>query len=1379
MKTHMLHLRVGTHNVRGLTSHLDGLLDIWQTLNLHILLLQETNVNVHQSTIVERTLRTRGWHAFFSYGTGSHGKGTGILISSILIHQQQLLVNNNCIMRTRDGRGISLGITWMGLPMVLTSFYFPASSPIERASFMDLQVVPHLCATCTPTWGGSRVFRIVGGDFNFVDDPIMDQTAAGRPEAAVDKWREITGVGKKHHLVDLFRHLHPRVKAFSRYDRPNESARRLDRIYVSSSLASKSSSCTIGAITGGSDHHPIIAQVTSNHPQQMGKGRRRLRLNFLGDDDLRKSFGKWITQTLEKAPTTGPALWNWWMRFKRRLRETTIHHNHRLRKQARVDLAAAQKKLNVIKEAEMRGIPADIANLQASQKEWSKALKIMVGKQAFKERHHFLHDGERPSPAMTEQLSRPTSAYIIQSLQDPSGRKVTAGAKLAQLTCHTWSKISAEAKQTTRERRLRDRSVEEVLNSLNPATHFLADEAVVTGAIKIDMEEVLVAMKKGKSGLSPGLDGIPSELYRMYRDQFAPVLADLFTYLGSLDDLPTAFHEGLITVLHKKGDRQQPLNYRPISLLNTDYRLLAKVLANRFLGPMSRALPPSQTAFLLGRRIGENVQTFRALAELLMEKEETAYLLFCDFAKAYDTIDRSFLLQVMERTGVGWATLHWIKLLLSNTTSRALVNGFISNPEPFERGVRQGCPLAPLLYLFVAHSLFDLLEAKGHCLEMPGLTITSQQYADDIEIPVRSLDQIRGIKKTLDLFGKASGQLPNLTKCGIIQLGPVQDTPLPAAVEGIPVVSTAASLGFFFDRYGTSVRWAESRISVQKKMRRLAKLAVSAIGRGLAVSSYALSTFLYHAEYCALEDSPEGRQLLTDVHKWTAKLVDSKTPPEKSTRFVGIAAGQQCGTPSKGGFGVLPLNHHLDARHLYWVLQLYHHRERPWGKLAMTILTNRMPTISPLDIYSGDLDLGHVPYFLKKGFIALHKIKDVVTTRCPRSVGTWCCSVPLRNNPFLCMPTGERWDLDAGMAELLDELADLGVHSLGQLAGLLRHPQDLQQRDLVNALQRRLTPIRIRQGERWVHVDWMEQLRDTVQLVVPASWLRAVDEAHWQRHVDLDPIQAAQDAITVLMQNIGIFQGEKFCPLHLCSIKLLTEKLSCPHARQRRIVLWKRFFLAATGTDRLDPEWKSRIDKLFRSVWDLKWDNQYKEVLWRMVYNGLPTGQRMGNLNKPCPCGDERDHDIRHIFWDCPVAVHLRKEVMRSLPPEHQSIFNHNPSRLWLMWPIPKGVPREVWTVICLSMLVALDKGRKLLFALRETVPAVAQRIMVVNIRVSRHFWTLLHEVANYRLLRKSTTRQLSPTTSFFFVHERTKDAQIHVRHPVVHNMAVDPPAEG
>ena len=50
---------------------------------------------------------------------------------------------------------------------------------------------------------------------------------------------------------------------------------------------------------------------------------------------------------------------------------------------------------------------------------------------------------------------------------------------------------------------------------------------------------------------------------------------------------------------------------------------------------------------------------------------------------------------------------------------------------------------------------------------------------------------------------------------------------------------------------------------------------------------------------------------------------------------------------------------------------------------------------------------------------------------------------------------------------------------------------------------------------------------------------------------------------------------------------------------------------------------------------------------------------------------------------------------------------------------------------------------------------------------------------ANYRLLRKSTTRQLSPTTSFFFVHERTKDAQIHVRHPVVHNMAVDPPAEG
>ncbi|KXZ53738.1 hypothetical protein GPECTOR_6g655 [Gonium pectorale] len=115
--------------------------------------------------------------------------------------------------------------------------------------------------------------------------------------------------------------------------------------------------------------------------------------------------------------------------------------------------------------------------------------------------------------------------------------------------------------------------------------------------------------------------------------------------------MPLRFTDGVIKVLYKKGDPTAPGNYRPISLLNTDYRILAKALATR-LGPaLSAAISAEQTAFLPGSLIGSNIFALRHLPHLLRRQGRSAIVAFLDFAKAYDTVHRDFLLAAMEELG--------------------------------------------------------------------------------------------------------------------------------------------------------------------------------------------------------------------------------------------------------------------------------------------------------------------------------------------------------------------------------------------------------------------------------------------------------------------------------------------------------------------------------------------------------------------------------------------------------------------------------------------------------------------------------------------------------------------------------------------------------
>ena len=261
---------------------------------------------------------------------------------------------------------------------------------------------------------------------------------------------------------------------------------------------------------------------------------------------------------------------------------------------------------------------ASAADLPACLQEWREAdaalstiMKQQARDVATVARKVGIQDGERPSPLLTALVKPPHSKTAVAALHAPGGRLITHGPAMADCDVRHYAAISAQPVTS---------AVAEaaVLAELRlQAKPVPPDLAAAAGAPDVSVQELLHAISNTTPGTAPGPDGIPIEIWRVYDNVvppgeqqpqrlFAPILARLFSAMGSSHQAPPSFLDGVVCALHKSGDRAVIGNYRPITLLNSDYRLLAKCLALRFGKALSAVVSPEQTAFLPGRRISDN-----------------------------------------------------------------------------------------------------------------------------------------------------------------------------------------------------------------------------------------------------------------------------------------------------------------------------------------------------------------------------------------------------------------------------------------------------------------------------------------------------------------------------------------------------------------------------------------------------------------------------------------------------------------------------------------------------------------------------------------------------------------------------------------------------
>ena len=239
-------------------------------------------------------------------------------------------------------------------------------------------------------------------------------------------------------------------------------------------------------------------------------------------------------------------------------------------------------------------------------------------------------------------------------------------------------------------------------------------------------------------------------------------------------ELSTSQKQAVIKMLEKKDkDKRFIKNWRPISLLNTDMKIISKVLSTRIKGVLPYLISSNQTAYVKNRFISESGRVISDILELTKTLALEGFLVTIDIEKAFDSVNHCFLLQILRKFGFGIDFVGWIKTILKNQEPGIINGGKTTKYFKLERGTRQGDPISAYLFILVIEIFFIFVKnnPKVKSLNFFKHEFLYTVYADDTTFFLKDRNSIIELMNELNTFSNFSGLKPNKTKCEIAGIG--------------------------------------------------------------------------------------------------------------------------------------------------------------------------------------------------------------------------------------------------------------------------------------------------------------------------------------------------------------------------------------------------------------------------------------------------------------------------------------------------------------------------------------------------------------------------------------------------------------------------------
>ncbi|GBP13562.1 LINE-1 retrotransposable element ORF2 protein [Eumeta japonica] len=275
------------------------------------------------------------------------------------------------------------------------------------------------------------------------------------------------------------------------------------------------------------------------------------------------------------------------------------------------------------------------------------------------------------------------------------------------------------------------------LYSNQDTTTYVSRETLNYNLLLVNPEPDILPSETRKAILSqkldkaPGPDKITNELLRGTVKELVPILTKIFNGILRSGQVPEQWETSHIILIHKKGQKDDIGNYRPISLMSNIYKIFFKIILNRISNTLDENQPKEQAGFRKNFSTIDHIHTVKQIMEKYNEYNKPLYMAFVDYSKAFDSISHTAIRESLRNQGIPTVYINTIKNIYSNSKARVQLET-LGETFQVKRGVRQGDPMSPKLFSAVLENTFRKLIWDQHGLNIDGQKLNHLRFADDI-----------------------------------------------------------------------------------------------------------------------------------------------------------------------------------------------------------------------------------------------------------------------------------------------------------------------------------------------------------------------------------------------------------------------------------------------------------------------------------------------------------------------------------------------------------------------------------------------------------------------------------------------------------------------
>jgi len=704
-----------------------------------VIVLQETNWK--ESVMMEYKKKWEG-DILYNNGEGRLGRGVAFLMRKDAFNTTRVVYTD------KIGKCMAVEVNYEGCKLILVNVHAPTEEKEKKEFFNILRSIVK---------DYKKV--IMMGDFNTVfskqdmAEGMVFRTDTGR--------KELKALMGENNMIDVWRERNEKKKEFSRRQIVGQFVCRTRIDYV---LCTRNMEDFIEDIkyedTSFSDHKFLFFKIDGNKVQR-GPGIWVLNTKMLENEDYILK----VKEIIEKERENEIYEENkriWWENVKFLIKKFSIKYGSIICKCKKYK----EKEIKESLEEELNKGNKDVQKI----KEMEEKLKEIEEKEyegaRLRSKAKYTVEGEKCTKFFFDLEKKKGKAETIKQIRGKNGEIVEGNEKILEEIKDFYENLF-----TTRG--VDENKKRELLKQIKAK---ISEEDKKECNQEIREEEIERAIQQLNKKKSPGIDGLGNEFYMCFKEILTKILKEVFKEIFEEEEVNERMGMGITKLIYKsKGEKVDLKNYRPITMLNTDFKILAKVLANRLKEVMPSIIKTNQAYGVKGRDIADTTMSIRDTIWYMKEKNENGYVISLDFEKAFDRVEHRFLFDVLKEFGFGGDFIKWIKILYKGALTRIKCNGFLTECFKITRSIRQGCPLSALLYSLVSEPLGLAIKQKE---EITGIEIEEKkaegkvfQYADDTTIIVKGKESVKEVMKCVEDYCKGSGGKVNEDKTVYMRFG--------------------------------------------------------------------------------------------------------------------------------------------------------------------------------------------------------------------------------------------------------------------------------------------------------------------------------------------------------------------------------------------------------------------------------------------------------------------------------------------------------------------------------------------------------------------------------------------------------------------------------